>query len=137
MSFPPPGGVVAVRQMGDTGNRWPEIKRVIPFSVTVASIGTPVTVWSPGAGNRIRVVGFDYGVASTSLVILRTAASTTFQWTAPVTPTVPYKSPDLRFGLPVPSLNTALLLDGATLTTAPDGGLKIFGTIFGIEEPTL
>ena len=103
-----------------------------PFRVTVASIGTPATIWNPPTGSRFRVLGYTISGTAADYAIFRESgvASGGFQFnTAQGAINAVQNSPELWNGLLGASLNTALVLDTGV------AGTTWTGTVFGTEEP--
>lgn len=105
-----------------------------PFSVTVASVGTPQTLWTPATGLRWRVMGWEISTPSASKAVFKEASVAAAVGTRYVTATLPnagtpLTSPYLYNGFTAASRNNQLVLDSDT------AGVSYSGTVFGIEEP--
>ncbi len=113
-----------------SGQRGPGAITVsIPFSVTVASVGTVQTVWVPSANSRFRVLGYTVTPSATDTFYLRAVASSAFQITLKGLANQAIQSPDVVgfFGVACATNNMALVVDVGTAATAVSG--TIFGTI--------
>ena len=119
-----------VAWVSPSGARGPgAITITTPFSVTVASVGTPATIWVPSAGTRFRVLGYTVTPSATDTVFIRAVASSAFQLTIRGLANQNIQSPEVLgyFGIACATNNMALVVDAATAATALTG--TIFGTI--------
>lgn len=104
-----------------------------PFSAAVASVGTPVTVWTPATGQRFRLMGWSFTSGGTGAAVFKEASvavSIGSLFTAPAgAANVVVNSPPLGNGIFAASRNNQLVLDSTV------AGITYSGTVFGTEEP--
>ena len=124
-----PSEAQGTRFVAKSGMQQSAITVTVPFSVTVASVGTPATIWNPTAGTRFRVLGYTVTPGATDTIVMRAVASVAFQITLRGLANVAVNSPSGMgdFGIACASINTALVVDAATAATTVTG--TIFGTL--------
>lgn len=103
------------------------------FSAAVASVGTPVVVWTPATGNRFRLMGWSYSSGGTGAAVFKEASvavSVGSLWTNPSTAlnVVVNSPPNLANGIFAASRNNPLVVDSTV------AGITYTGTVFGTEE---
>jgi hypothetical protein len=103
-----------------------------PFSVTVASVGTPQTIWTPTSGLRWRAMGYTMSASAAGAAVFKEASVAASVGTRFVTAKFAANgtqiSPPLANGFFAASRNNQLVLDSDT------AGVTYAGTVFGTEE---
>lgn len=104
-----------------------------PFTAAVASVGTPVVVWTPATGSRFRLMGWSYTAGGTGAAVFKeasVAASVGSLWTNPAgaANVIVNSPPGLVNGIFAASRNNPLVVDSTI------AGITYTGTIFGTEE---
>lgn len=106
-----------------------DILRTANVFKTVASVaitaGTPVTVWTPAAGKKFRVLGFALGASVATAIILLDSAAEIARQLVPAATSAP--SPPMGNGILSVLANNTLKLNVSTSAT-------INGFVFGTEE---
>src|SRR3990167_2230150 len=115
----------------EAAQRTPAIFR--PFAAAVASVGTPVVVWTPSTGTRFRLLGWSYSSGGTGAAVFKEASvavSVGSLWTNPSTAlnVVVNNPPNLVNGIFAASRNNPLVVDSTV------AGITYTGTVFGTEE---
>ena len=105
----------------------------LPFSAAVASVGTPVVVWTPASGRRFRLMGWAYTSGGTGAAVFKEASvavSIGSLWTNPAgaANVVVNSPPGLVNGILAASRNNPLVVDSTV------AGITYTGTVFGAEE---
>lgn len=112
------------------GSTWDRM-RVANIFKTVQNVaitpGTPVTVWTPAAGKKFRLLGFDLNYTTATSAILFKDSGTEIARTGGGGPNHATTPPGWGNGILSASANNPLQLDVLTGTT-------INGTVFGTEE---
>lgn len=122
-------GTRAVR-LAATATQVLQPDRQVPFSVTVASVGTPAVIWAPEQPNsRFRFMGADFSTSVASVCVgFKDSTASAFY----VSPKVDSAAKPYTVNLGRGYLSSA---DGNSLRVDCDvAGVAIRGTVFGREE---
>ena len=102
------------------------------FTAAVASVGTPVVVWTPATGMRWRVLGYTLSASAAGQAIFKEASVAASVGSRFGTPRFAANgaanSPPLGNGFAAASRNNQLVIDSDT------AAVTYTGTVFGIEE---
>lgn len=95
---------------------------------TSVTAGTPVAVWTPASGKRVRLMGWALSSTVNTSIIFKYGVSNTTIFRTPLIPANSHIiSPNLGNGVLVPNANDVLKLDVVSSAT-------VAGFVYGMEE---